>query len=189
MHCWTDIDDSLKAFLLFLHCCSVHEYSIALNHLGNTLLRGLNACPDGLGHLFREELSKFKWAYPCFWGGLNACPDGLGHLLRWGIKVDCRYIDCWHIAKCWFVDMPTVDLGKVKKNFFFWAIFYHSAGLYASENIKCPKPSGQAFRPPPPPPNGQCPNGGGINPLGSSLSRSYVCIANLTSKSIFFPPK
>ena len=43
---------------------------------------GLNACSDGLGHLFREELSKFKWAYPCFWGGLNACPDGLGHLLR-----------------------------------------------------------------------------------------------------------
>ena len=31
---------------------------------------------------------------------------------------------------------------------FFRAIFYHSAGLYASENGKCPKPSGQAFRPP-----------------------------------------
>ena len=29
---------------------------------------GLNACPDGLGQLFKEELSKFKWAYPCFWG-------------------------------------------------------------------------------------------------------------------------
>ena len=42
---------------------------------------GHNACPDGLGHLFREELSKFKCAYPCFWGGLKACPDGLGHLL------------------------------------------------------------------------------------------------------------
>ena len=41
---------------------------------------GLNTCPDGLGHLFREELSKFKWAYPCFWGGLKACPDDLGHL-------------------------------------------------------------------------------------------------------------
>ena len=36
---------------------------------------GLNACPHGLGHLFREELSKFKWANPCFLGGLNACPD------------------------------------------------------------------------------------------------------------------
>ena len=43
---------------------------------------GSNALPDGLGHLFREELSKFKWAYPCFLGGLNACPDGLGHLFR-----------------------------------------------------------------------------------------------------------
>ena len=29
----------------------------------------LNACPDGLGHLFREELSKFKWVSPCFFGG------------------------------------------------------------------------------------------------------------------------
>ena len=40
---------------------------------------GLNACPDGLGHLSREELCKFKWAYPCFLGGINAFPDGLGH--------------------------------------------------------------------------------------------------------------
>ena len=38
---------------------------------------GLNAWPDGLGHLFREELYKFKWAFPCFLGGLNHCPDGL----------------------------------------------------------------------------------------------------------------
>ena len=38
---------------------------------------GLNAWPDGLGHLFREELPKFKWAFPCFFGVLNACPDGL----------------------------------------------------------------------------------------------------------------
>ena len=30
---------------------------------------GLNTCPDGLGHLFREELSKFKWALGCFFGG------------------------------------------------------------------------------------------------------------------------
>ena len=24
---------------------------------------GLNPCPDGLGHFFREEFSKFKWAF------------------------------------------------------------------------------------------------------------------------------
>ena len=41
---------------------------------------GLNACQDGLGHLFREELSKFKWAFAWLWGGQNACQDGLGHL-------------------------------------------------------------------------------------------------------------
>ena len=29
---------------------------------------GLNACPDGLGHLFREELSMFKGAFAYFWG-------------------------------------------------------------------------------------------------------------------------
>ena len=27
------------------------------------ILRGLNAFPDGLGHLFREEFSKFKRAF------------------------------------------------------------------------------------------------------------------------------
>ena len=41
---------------------------------------GLNPCPDGLGHFFREEFSKFKWAFASFWGGLNPCQDGLGHL-------------------------------------------------------------------------------------------------------------
>ena len=30
--------------------------------------------------LFREELSKFKWLFSCFWGGLNNCPDGLWHI-------------------------------------------------------------------------------------------------------------
>ena len=25
---------------------------------------GLNPCPDGLGHFFREEFSKFKRAFP-----------------------------------------------------------------------------------------------------------------------------
>ena len=42
--------------------------------------RGLNTCQDGLGHLFREELSKFKWAICLIEGGQNACQDGLGHL-------------------------------------------------------------------------------------------------------------
>ena len=84
---------------------------------------------------------------------------------------------------------------------FFRAIFYHSAGLYASENGKCPKPSGQAFRPPqkqgyahlnldnsslnkcpkpsgqafrPTHPNGQCPNVGGVNAKGSSLTEGLT---------------
>ena len=29
---------------------------------------GLDPCQDGLGHLFREELSKFKWAFALLWG-------------------------------------------------------------------------------------------------------------------------
>ena len=41
---------------------------------------GLNPCPDGLGHFFREEFAKIKWAFAWFWGGLNPCQDGLGHL-------------------------------------------------------------------------------------------------------------
>ena len=54
---------------------------------------GLNACQDGLGHLFREELSKFKWAFAWLWGGHNACQDGSGHLCseNWmGIKWELR---------------------------------------------------------------------------------------------------
>ena len=30
--------------------------------------KGLDPCQDGLGHLFREELSKFKGAFASFWG-------------------------------------------------------------------------------------------------------------------------
>ena len=41
---------------------------------------GLDPCPDGLGHFFREEFAKIKWAFAWFWGGLNPCQDGLGHL-------------------------------------------------------------------------------------------------------------
>ena len=29
---------------------------------------GLNDYQDGLGHLFREELSQLKGAFACFWG-------------------------------------------------------------------------------------------------------------------------
>merc|ERR1712208_258866 len=36
--------------------------------------------PDGLGHFFREEFAKIKWAFAWFWAGLNPCQDGLGHL-------------------------------------------------------------------------------------------------------------
>ena len=34
-------------------------------YLGIARLRGggLNPCPDGLGHFFKEEFSKFKWAF------------------------------------------------------------------------------------------------------------------------------
>ena len=41
---------------------------------------GLNACQDGLGHFFREELCKFKWGFACFLGRLNPCQNCLGHL-------------------------------------------------------------------------------------------------------------
>ena len=44
----------------------VRPYIWALSAWGGW---GLNGCLDGLGHLFREELSKFNWAFPCFLGG------------------------------------------------------------------------------------------------------------------------
>ena len=64
------------------HSCSGHTHHRSCTlHLGiGGLGGGLNACPDCLGRLFREELSKFKWLFSCFWGGLNNCPDGLWHI-------------------------------------------------------------------------------------------------------------
>ena len=41
---------------------------------------GLNACPNGLGHLFREEVPQLKWAFFGLWGGKDGCQDGLGLL-------------------------------------------------------------------------------------------------------------
>ena len=55
-----------------------HHLYLGIARLGG----GLNPCPDGLGHFFKEEFSKFKRAFAWFWGGLNPCPDGLGHLFR-----------------------------------------------------------------------------------------------------------
>ena len=42
---------------------------------------GLDPCQDGLGHLFREELSMFKWVFASVKDGVKACQDALGHLL------------------------------------------------------------------------------------------------------------
>ena len=53
---------------------------------------GLNACPDGLGHLFREELSKFYWAYPCFWGGSKRLPRLFVALTVFGSIQPCRMV-------------------------------------------------------------------------------------------------
>ena len=49
---------------------------------------------------------------------------------------------------------------------------YIFAVLYASENGKCPKPSGQTFRPTHP--NGQCPNVGAVNAKVYSLTSSLM---------------
>ena len=50
---------------------SVREASLKLTqgvfgYYPNWGVGGLNACQDGLWHLFGEELSKFKWAFACF---------------------------------------------------------------------------------------------------------------------------
>ena len=58
----------------------------------------LNPCPDGLGHFFREEFSKIKWAFAWFWGGLNPCQDGLGHLCS----------ENW--SSIWYFLLLTMDL-------------------------------------------------------------------------------
>ena len=43
---------------------------------------GLKACQDGLGHLFREELSKFKWAICLIEGGSKCLPGWFGALMQ-----------------------------------------------------------------------------------------------------------
>ena len=42
---------------------------------------GLDPCPNGLGHLFREELSMFKGAYAWF-GGSEPLPGWFGALMQ-----------------------------------------------------------------------------------------------------------
>ena len=41
---------------------------------------GLNACQDGLGHLFREEVPQFKWAICLIVGGSKCLPGWFGAL-------------------------------------------------------------------------------------------------------------
>ena len=53
---------------------------------------GLNACQDGLGNLFIEELSMFKGAFACF-GGSEPLPGWLGVLMQWKLKFE------WHLLK------------------------------------------------------------------------------------------
>ena len=36
---------------------------LGIAHVGGWGVVVPNACQDGLGHLFREELSEFKWAF------------------------------------------------------------------------------------------------------------------------------
>ena len=59
---------------------------------------GLNPCPDGLGHFFREEFTKFKQAFAWLRGGLNPCQDGLGHLCS----------ENW--SSIWYFLLLTMDL-------------------------------------------------------------------------------
>ena len=42
---------------------------------------GLDPCPDGLGHLFREELSMFKGAFAWF-GASEPLPGWFGALMQ-----------------------------------------------------------------------------------------------------------
>ena len=81
----------LSCLLIYVSyfCCTDMMYHIreaplkfTRGHLGIARKGGggLDPCPDGLGHFFREEFAKIKWAFAWFWGGLNPCQDGLGHL-------------------------------------------------------------------------------------------------------------
>ena len=43
-------------------CCTLYSGIAQMGGVGGVL----EACQDGLGHLFREELSEFKGAFACF---------------------------------------------------------------------------------------------------------------------------
>ena len=53
---------------------------------------GLDPCPNGLGHLFWEELSMFKGAFAWF-GGSEPLPGWFGALMQWKLKFK------WHLLK------------------------------------------------------------------------------------------
>ena len=68
---------------LLLYCCT------SIRALPNGGVGGLNSCKDGLGHLFREEFSKFKVVF----GGSESWPRWFGALMQWKLKFK------WHLLK------------------------------------------------------------------------------------------
>ena len=79
--CWPETLSTFVATIYLYKGSSPQEVSRfkwALPEWGGVSTLARMVC--GLGHLFREELPMFKWAFAWLWGGQNACQDGVGHL-------------------------------------------------------------------------------------------------------------
>ena len=65
---------------------------------------GLDPCPDGLGHFFREEFAKIKWAFAWLEGGSKPLPGWFGaqHEFQWGFPNShgCHNLRSKEVFRC-----------------------------------------------------------------------------------------
>ena len=65
---------------------------------------GLDPCLDGLGHFFREEFAKIKWAFAWLEGGSKPLPGWFGaqHEFQWGFPNShgCHNLRSKEVFRC-----------------------------------------------------------------------------------------
>ena len=124
---------------------------------------GLNPYPDGLGHFFREEFAKIKWAFTWFWGGLNPCQDGLGHLCS----------ENWSSIRYFLLLTRDLRLARILCGTYIpskqWFDKVAQIGPEKSAP-ECPFECGGGVQLP----FGQCPNRGDANLKGASLREGSI---------------
>ena len=83
--CYSEEEKSMQSHSILLQTngkrSQPHEGTSELQFFVGSINNPPLTCEDGSGHLFREELSKFKGAFACF-GGSEPLPGWFGALMQ-----------------------------------------------------------------------------------------------------------